>query len=101
MSREIAAMMHWSPERNTRGVARERDGQVDPHDRAVLAHVALLEVRRVELARAHARPWLVGDIAIRGVRDVLHGATDQLLGGIAEHAAKLRVGAQQAPLEID
>src|SRR6185503_2444023 len=85
-------------ERHAEHVAHQRDGDVAPHHRAVLAQVALLEARRVDLARADARALGVGDVAVVGVRHFLHVLSEQLLLRIAEDLAQAAVDAREAPL---
>src|SRR4051812_3309979 len=81
--------------------ARERDRQGHPYRLPVLAHVALLEARHVQLARAHPRALPVGEVAVLGMRDLLDRAADELAFGVAEDRAQAAVDAHEAPLQVD
>ena len=82
------------------GVAHQRDGEMDPDRRAVLAQIALLEPRRLQFARAHAGARGIGLVAVLGMREFLHRAPDQLLVGIAENRAQAAVDAQEASVHV-
>jgi hypothetical protein len=83
-----------------RRVALERDGQVDPDQRAILADEALLQ-RVTRLLAPHERDELLeaGGQIIR-MRDLLPGLLEQLLAGVADDLAELLVDAQEAALEV-
>src|SRR5207248_582662 len=81
--------------------ARERDRQVDPQQRAVLAQIAFFELYRAHVPGMHQGALLVRGVAIFRMRDVLHRAAGQLRLAVAEHLAQLAVDELKAPREID
>src|SRR5207302_10030343 len=85
---------------STRRVAPERDDLVDPDQRAILADEALLQRVTGLLAPQKWEELLEAGGPIIGVRDVLPSLLQQLLGGVADDLAELRVDAQEAALEI-
>ena len=87
--------------RPTLRIARERDGQVDPEHRAVLAQVALFELHRADVPGMHQGALLIRGIAIFRMRDVLHRVADQLGLAVTEHLAELAVDPLEAAGEID
>src|SRR5438874_1201179 len=83
------------------GVRHQRHREVDPHHAAVLVQVAFLELHGGELAVTHQRAPLVGEVAILGMRDVLHRAADELGFAVAEHAAELSIDVDEVAAKID
>jgi hypothetical protein len=83
-----------------RRVAAERDGQVDPDHRAVLADVPLHQGVIRDLP-AHEPVELVEfRCQVLGVRDVAEGSCEQLLAGEADDVAILLVDAEEAASDI-
>src|SRR5438105_1208527 len=82
-------------------VARHRHREVNPHDRAAVLEVALLEAHRVEPALVQARALRVGEVAVLRMRDLLHRAADQLLFRVAEDLAQAAVHLHEAAGKID
>ena len=87
-------------EAGVRRVAPERDGLVDPDERAILADEALLQRVTGLLAPQEWEELLEAGRQIIGMRDVLPGLLEQLLAGVADDLAELLVDAQEAALEI-
>src|SRR3954469_9712769 len=81
------------------GGANERDREVHPHGAAVATEVALLEVRRFQLAGPHAPALVVRDVPVIRVRYFLHRAADQLAFGKPEHFAQASVRPQELAVE--
>src|SRR4051812_8962660 len=81
------------------GGAHKRDGEVDPHGAAVATEIALLEVRRFQLAGPHALALVVRDVAVIRVRYFLHRAADQLALGKPEHFAQASVRPHELAVE--
>src|SRR5207302_9636088 len=75
--------------------------RVNPRDRAAFLEVALLEAHRVEHALVYARALRVGEVAVRGMRELLPRAADQLRFRVAEDLAQAAVHLHEAAGEID
>src|SRR5205823_3241357 len=88
-------------ERPPRAVALEHHAEGDPHHRAVLAQVALLDMHVVDLAGVEARSLRVDDFQILRMRDVAPGHADQLVLGIPEDLAKAPVYADELAVKAD
>src|SRR5262249_18896046 len=78
----------------------ERDEQLHPDERAVLAEVTFLQRQAGRLAPQRRRRHVDARCQVVGVRDVMPGLFKQLLARVADDGAELLVDAQEPALGV-
>ena len=85
---------------SARRVPLERDDQLPPDERAVLAEITFLQRQAGRLAPQRRRRHVAARGQVVGVRDVMPGLFEQLLAGVADDGAELLVDAQEPALGV-
>ena len=87
--------------RRSRRRPHQRDGEVAPDDRPVLAHVALVQLVLLNLARQQVPDVVEVDVEVVGMGEVLPGQRREFRPVVAQQVAEPLVDAQPAPLRAD
>src|SRR5437588_5873067 len=83
------------------GIALDHHRERYPDDRAVLAHIALLDAHRIDLPRVEARALRVDHVEVLGMRDLSAREAQELVLGVAEDLAQAPVHPDKATVHPD